>query len=539
VIVKPDTFRFTRFERKILWAMTLVAVLPLAAAVGVGYAALSEAYGVGINRRVGEELERQIALYQDYFVLVREDAERTADAVAYDAQLVAALARGDDEGARARLDALAGGYAHVAAATVLREAAAPLRYERAALRDERVYRLLEQQRTLAGLVPGATVSVEVAVRRDTIDAFARAGETAEVYQRLEASRAYFSWTYLLLYLLLLAAVTLVALVVASTLARRVTRRIVTLIDATRRVGAGDLSVSLPPSGADEVAELSRAFEQMVRDMRESRERIEYLQRIGAWQDFARRLAHEIKNPLTPIQLAVQEAHDRYKGDDPAFRKTLDEARAIVEEEVATLRRLVGEFSAFAKLPEARLAPADLGEFAADTTRALGPALEELAGPGVALREERAPAPIPVRIDAMMLKRCVDNLVRNAAQAGARTVVVAARAETGRAVLEVRDDGPGIPEADRARVFDPYFTTRAEGTGLGLAIVKKIVLEHEGAIACDAAPEGGARFRIALPLVGPAAAPRGPAPRGPASPPEATHRPSGRRVAGGSSPEEGG
>jgi signal transduction histidine kinase len=501
VILKPDTFRFTRFERKLLWAMTLVALLPLAAAVGIGYAALSEAYGVGINRRVGDELQRQIALYRDYFVLVREDAERTADAVAHDARLVGALARGDEASARARLDELGGAYGHVASVTVTRAGAPPLRFERRALRDQAVYRLLSQERTLDPLLPGATVTVEVAVRRAMLDAFTRAGETAEVYERLESSRSYFSWTYLLLYVTLLAGVTLVALVVASTLARRVTRRVVTIIDATRRVGAGDLDVSLPPTGADEVAELSRAFEQMVRDLRESRERIEYLQRIGAWQDFARRLAHEIKNPLTPIQLAVQEAHDRYAGDDPAFRQTLSEARAIVEEEVATLRRLVGEFSAFAKLPEARLAPGELGEFVADTVRALGPVLEELGGPrgGARLREERGAEPVAVRIDAMMLKRCIDNLVRNAAQAGARTIVVAARAEHARAVLEVRDDGPGIPEADRGRVFDPYFTTRSEGTGLGLAIVKKIVLEHGGAIACDAAPEGGARFRITLPL----------------------------------------
>jgi signal transduction histidine kinase len=115
-------------------------------------------------------------------------------------------------------------------------------------------------------------------------------------------------------------------------------------------------------------------------------------------------------------------------------------------------------------------------------------------------------PLPVRIDSMMLKRGLDNLVRNAQQAvqadDAPQVVVSARREGDRAVLEVRDNGKGISPRNRARVFDPYFTTKTEGTGLGLAIVKKVVLEHQGEIVCDEAPEGGASFRITLPIMEP-------------------------------------
>jgi two-component system nitrogen regulation sensor histidine kinase NtrY len=242
----------------------------------------------------------------------------------------------------------------------------------------------------------------------------------------------------------------------------------------------------------------------VRDMRESRERIEYLSRIGAWQEFARRLAHEIKNPLTPIQLAVQEVHRSYKGDDVRFRRLLEDARSIVEEEIATLRRLVGEFSEFARLPEVHLSPADLGVFVREAVEA--PFRGDEADEDVPHVEVRAVVPeraLPVHIDVMLLKRCLDNLIRNAAQAirGAGKsghVIVEARLEGGRALLEVRDDGPGVPDTARERVFDPYYTTKSEGTGLGLAIVKKIVLEHGGEIACLRAPEGGACFRIELP-----------------------------------------
>ncbi|HVZ34971.1 MAG TPA: ATP-binding protein, partial [Polyangiaceae bacterium] len=286
---------------------------------------------------------------------------------------------------------------------------------------------------------------------------------------------------------------------------RVTRRVALLAQATERVGAGDLSVRVPSDVRDEIGDLTDAFNAMVQDLADSRGRIEYLQRIGAWQEFARRLAHEIKNPLTPIQLAVQEVHRSYKGDDPRFRRTLEDARAIVEEEIATLRRLVSEFTEFARLPEANLSPADLGVFVREAVDAPFRGDEE-GGSSVQLAAEVEGGALPVLIDTMLLKRCLDNLIRNAVQAVRSVarpdgrVIVAARATADRAILEVRDNGPGVPETARERVFDPYYTTKAEGTGLGLAIVKKIVLEHGGEISCRPAPEGGACFVISLPFM---------------------------------------
>jgi nitrogen fixation/metabolism regulation signal transduction histidine kinase len=232
---------------------------------------------------------------------------------------------------------------------------------------------------------------------------------------------------------------------------------------------------------------------------------------------ARRLAHEIKNPLTPIQLAVQELHGSYKGEDQKFQRTLSEVKSIVEEEVTTLRRLVKEFGEFARLPEPAIEDADLRTFTKGALKGVEPAALASEGgapvaAGLPLPELRleidGTVPLPVRIDGQMMRRCLDNLVRNAVQAcvGSRAssgpggrVVVAARRDGDHALLEVRDDGPGVPRDLRERVFDPYYTTRADGTGLGLAIVKKVVLEHGGTIACSESPEGGAAFRIRLPL----------------------------------------
>ena len=207
------------------------------------------------------------------------------------------------------------------------------------------------------------------------------------------------------------------------------------------------------------------------------------------------------------------------GETPAVRKSgrdiqsmaldaifaaLDDAKIIIEEEVATLRRLVGEFSSFAKLPEPQLEHADLAEFATDAMKSLS--IEHGDGHALHVRLDAPSERVPVNIDAMMLKRCVDNLVRNAAQAlknanvAQAQIEIRVRRENHDAVLEVSDNGPGVPEDARARVFEPYYTTKADGTGLGLAIVKKIVLEHGGEISYAPSKTGGACFRIALPLL---------------------------------------
>jgi two-component system nitrogen regulation sensor histidine kinase NtrY len=284
---------------------------------------------------------------------------------------------------------------------------------------------------------------------------------------------------------------------------------------------GNLEVRVPVTGSDELTELARVFNRMLSEMQQSRARIEYLQRIGAWQEMAQRLAHEIKNPLTPIQLAVQECHRKYTGDDPRFRALLDTTLEIVEEEVGTLRRLVGNFSSFARLPHAELREASLRDFmreCADQLAHLSAELPEegaedvIAAQDVDVRWELPDEPMPVAIDRQMLRRVLVNLVRNAVEAirdarpalddgGARghVLVRAERAADG-FELVVEDDGPGVPVAARERIFDPYFTTKAEGTGLGLAIVKKVVVEHTGTIAARHGERlGGAALVVTLPF----------------------------------------
>ncbi|MFO0712829.1 MAG: ATP-binding protein [Sandaracinus sp.] len=512
------TLRFSRFETRILGALVSVAVVPLVGALLLGNAVLRDAYDVGVNERVESQLDEGLALYREHLVTLRADADRTADAIAYDYRLVAATRAGDLDAIR---DVLARELAHaesteargvrLARITVRRGDEVPVEVTRTI--DLEHERPLTLDRHVEASEAGPAIEVEVVVTTptETFDRYTRAGEVAEVYGRLRDGAGYVSTFYLLAYSSVLLAVIASALAVGLVVSRRLTRRVAVLADAARKVGAGDLTVEVPSDRGDEVGELVRAFNAMVRDIRSSRDRIEYLQRMAAWQEMARRLAHEIKNPLTPIQLAVQDLHERYQGDDVRFRRRLDDARDIVEEEVRTLRRLVTEFSDFARLPVPELERADLVAFAEESCRTFEPQAllpSGASGPAPTLRTELADEPVWVAIDKGLLRKALDNLVRNAVQALSHAglargeVIVAVRAHAEGAWLEVRDNGRGVPEAERERVFDAYFTTKSEGTGLGLAITKKIVLEHGGHIACLEGPEGGASFRIALPFARP-------------------------------------
>ena len=282
--------------------------------------------------------------------------------------------------------------------------------------------------------------------------------------------------------------------------RFVTRRIEALVSTARKVSEGHHDARVKLRGDDEMAELGSAFNTMLDDLDQARGQVEYLQRMGVWQDVARRLAHEIKNPLTPIQLAVQQCVSSYNGDDVRHKKLLADTGEIVEEEIAGLRRLVDTFRTLGALPKVEAAPLALAEVIEELK--LDPAMAphlELQPPGEA---------VTVRADKLLLKRVLVNLVENGIQAGqeaGRTgrVVVGWAPRGDRVEITVDDQCKGVPDTHREKIFEPYVTTKATGTGLGLAIARKLALEHGGELAVDPqrAPTGGARFVLSLRLRG--------------------------------------
>lgn len=357
---------------------------------------------------------------------------------------------------------------------------------------------------------GYTLTALLATDKQRFDDFGAMGEFVDAYTTLSERRESDERTYVRVFAALLGFAILLAVLVGTLLARGVTRRVSELALATRRVAGGDLSIRVHEESADEIGDLGRAFNRMLSEVENSRDRIEYLSRLASWQEMARRLAHEIKNPLTPIQLAVQEVHGRLTELPPEQRRLVDATLEIVESEVQTLRRLVGEFSDFARLPESHIQQADLFEFLRELEaegRVPGvfkPDSKHTSEPDVEFEVPNIQA--PALLDRQLMRRVFINLIHNAAQAGRHRAEpiklrITARREAEFYELLFDDDGPGVEQALRSKVFEPYVTTKDDGTGLGLAIVKKIVIEHRGHIEMLQSPQDGARVRLLLPIGG--------------------------------------
>jgi len=298
------------------------------------------------------------------------------------------------------------------------------------------------------------------------------------------------WPFVAAYGALVAA----ALMAGGYAAGRVARPLEALAASARRVAGGDLAARCEARAGGETGALVEAFNEMVAKLGEQRRELARLERLAAWRGMARTLAHEIKNPLQPILLAVQSARQGYRGDDPQHARALAESEEIVAEEVERLRALVRAFADFARLPQPKPADGDLRDLPAEMARLYG--------------EERVKAtlpagPVPARFDAAELRRALVNLVDNALAACAQVgvtapVQVACGRDAGGAFLVVADDGPGIATADLARVFEPDFSTKKEGMGLGLAIVEGIARGHGGAVTVASEAGRGATFTLRLP-----------------------------------------
>lgn len=304
-------------------------------------------------------------------------------------------------------------------------------------------------------------------------------------------------SYVLPFLLVYGALILAALGVAALLAQRIARPLEAVAAAAERVAEGDLETRVDERAGGEAGVLVRAFNTMVGRLAQQRRELGRLEKAAAWRGMARTLAHEIKNPLTPILLAVQETHRSYKGDDAVHREALADCETIVSEEVEGLRRLVSEFSDFARAPRPTPVPDDFAPLAEDLARLYGDRIDL----------SLAADPLPGRFDAKALRRALINLIDNGlnacAQAGApsRVAVGAGPDPDGGLMLTVTDRGSGIAPEHRERIFEPDFSTRKEGMGLGLAIVDGIVRGHAGSIEVESEPGEGAVFTIHLPANG--------------------------------------
>ena len=493
-----------RFERKIVLLLVAVAAVPLAGAWVVADRLVGHSLEVGFNPRVRLALERLPDTFRE-FVSARKAAYREAfSGLRGSAALKEALTAGDPAALTRVLEGFVSARDHVARAAVVggdggtvaaadRPPDGPAKGLRRNSAGPGRWRPLPLSAPLDDLPGGAGRRLEAVfvIGWHHFSSFEESAAALETYRTLVTSREGVAGGYRIAFGVALGAVLLVTASAGLLLARRVTRPVGPLIGATRRV-------AVPPGPDDEIGDLCRAFESMVQQMRRDRDRIAFLTRVGASQEMARHLAHEIKNPLTPITLAVQQLAGRYEGDDPAFSERLETTTEIVAEEVGALRRLVDAFRSFARLPEVRPEPADLAREVRRFVEAHG-AFQEVADVEVATPDTA----VPVRLDRDLFRQVLRNLVDNAVEAvpdGRRPrlrLEVAATAGGGGHV-RVEDNGPGVDAARAAELFEPYCTGKPSGTGLGLAIGKQIVLDPGGDVRVERSSLGGAAFEVVLP-----------------------------------------
>jgi signal transduction histidine kinase len=299
---------------------------------------------------------------------------------------------------------------------------------------------------------------------------------------------------------IVAFVILTMIGIASFFANRFAAPIRKLTDATARVAAGDLDVAVASDrpGAllegDEVQTLMQSFDSMTRDLKRGREELVRAEREMAWREMARQVAHEIKNPLTPMKLSIQHLRQTFRDRAPDFDHILEDVTRTVGEQIDALSRIASEFSRFARMPERQLTRCDMNEVAGEAIRLF-------------VREERirfetsfSPGLPPVLADKEELRRAFINVIRNSVQAmGSQgTVTVATSMSGGRVTATLRDTGPGIAEDIMPKLFTPNFSTKTDGMGLGLAMVKRMLDDIGGSIGISSGQGKGVAVMITLP-----------------------------------------
>jgi len=302
---------------------------------------------------------------------------------------------------------------------------------------------------------------------------------------------------------------LLAIAFSLWIAARVSRPIEQLAHAAEEVAGGNWDVRVPQRGRDEVSVLARSFNHMTEQLVGQRDRLVQSERVAAWRELARRLAHELKNPLFPLQLTVE---NLARGRDlpPAeFDEIFRESTSTLTAEIANLKTIIGRFSDFSKMPKPQLEHIDatdvvwraaLLHFPNLVRKGHGVIEESKDGDKIRCAVEVSLDPMPLNADPELLHRALCNLILNAMDAmpdGGR-LTISARPNGQSVELRVSDTGQGLTGEECERLFTPYYTTKQHGTGLGLAIVQSVVADHLGTIAVESGAGGGATFIITLP-----------------------------------------
>ncbi len=308
---------------------------------------------------------------------------------------------------------------------------------------------------------------------------------------------------------------LVAVLASLWFAARVTRPVVSLAEAARRVAAGDLGSKVEVESSDELGELAASFNRMTEDLLQQKDRTLQAERVAAWRELARRLAHELKNPLFPLQVTVENLMRAKQKSPEMFEEVFHEGTATLLAEINNLKTIIGRFSEFSRMPQPQRRPTQVNEVVRSVLRVFHAQLQnhELQNNELQNRElqnnyknriavhtELAEALPEISADPDLLHRALQNLVLNAIDAMPQggELAIRTRSRGDRIEISVSDTGSGLTQEECSRLFTPYYTTKQHGTGLGLAIVQSVVSDHGGKISVESTKEKGTTFRIELP-----------------------------------------
>ena len=291
-----------------------------------------------------------------------------------------------------------------------------------------------------------------------------------------------------------------AILLSSWAAARVTRPVERLAHAAQEVAAGNWDVRVDVLGGDELGQLADSFNRMTTELLAQKERLVQAERVAAWRELARRLAHELKNPLFPLQLTMENLVRARQQSPEQFEEVFRESSRTLLAEIANLKGIIGRFSEFSKMPQPQLRPVQVNDVVRGVVQLFQAQLEAPGGAKIKCEMQLDSHLKTVSADAELLHRAISNLVLNAVDAmpqGGR-LTLRTQQEVGKVQIEVADTGPGMTAEQRERIFTPYYTSKANGTGLGLAIVQSVVSDHGGRVWAEGEPGRGTRFVIELP-----------------------------------------
>jgi two-component system nitrogen regulation sensor histidine kinase NtrY len=293
---------------------------------------------------------------------------------------------------------------------------------------------------------------------------------------------------------------LLAILLSSWAAARVTRPVEQLAHAAQEVAAGNWNARVDVLGDDELGQLADSFNRMTTELLGQKERLVQAERVAAWRELARRLAHELKNPLFPLQLTVENLVRARQQNPDQFEEVFRESARTLLAEIANLKGIVGRFSEFSKMPQPQLRQVQVNEVIRGVAQLFQAQLEAPGHAKIICELQLDPHVEAVAADAELLHRAISNLVQNAMDAmpqGGR-LTLRTRDDGGKVLIEVADTGPGLTAEECERVFTPYYTSKQHGTGLGLAIVQSVVSDHGGRVHVQSEAGRGTTFMIELP-----------------------------------------